>query len=319
MNTCMEKIDIRMLKYKNYIKKHPQKAYGYYCMGELLLMVGECMAAEEYFNKALSADSGFARAGIGLIGAYAYRGKFLKAARYYGTNIETLKRRRIYGIKLAGVLSCAYANGAFSGKQRGLLSVLIYKYEIKVLNDLYNKDPGNLAANLLLCIDCLNACRTDYKAVVIYNTCVNLDGLCDGMRWKLIKLLSADDPSILDNKELADKFSGMPDASCGAEYINTIFEAALEQKTVEKARKLLKSIKDGGKSPSSRSLWKYVKRCMEDSIYDASVLNCCRKLISNGWIDSVTVEAMKKMKELRIAARTEQEDRILELYGYKYD
>lgn len=320
MNTCMEKTDIRMLKYKNYIKNHPRKAYGYYCMGELFLLTGDYKTAEEYFNRALSINGGFTRAMIGLISVFAYQCRFLKAVRYYNSNIENLTGKHIYGIKLASVISCAFDGGIFSSRRRSLISSLFYKYEMKILNDIYNKDPGNLAANLLLCIDCLSTCRTDDRAVVIYNACVGLDGICDGMRWSLVKALSKDYPSIYGDKKLAAKFSGIPDASCRAEYINTIFEAALEQKNIEKSRKLLNSLnslKDCGKSLPPRSLWKYVNLCIENSIYDASVLNCCRKLIMQGWIDSTTAKAMKRMKEFRVAAGTEQEDRILELYGYK--
>jgi len=71
-------IERRILKYEQYVKEHPKKAYGYYCLGRLHMMDGKYKLAEEYFKKSLAVDGNYTFSIIGLIEACVFRRKFLK-------------------------------------------------------------------------------------------------------------------------------------------------------------------------------------------------------------------------------------------------
>jgi len=310
-------LDLIILKYKNYIRRYPQKAYGYYCMGMLHLLSGEYKAAEEFLNKSLSMDNNLTRARIGIIESYICRNRYSRAVHYYNKHYFELNAKNVYKVKLARAVSSIHDNNRLYSKPSGLIHTLINKYEMQSIHSFYKKDPGNLLANLILCLDYIHTVMSGDRAAVVYNTCVYMDGLSDKLRWNVIKMISKETPSVYRNTGLAGKFSGIPDKNCPSEYINTIFEAAIKSGEIRKLNRLFNSIAEADRILTPSNIWKYIYLCREASVYDASVFKSCRKLLKSGWVDIVTVQVMNKLKELHIAQNTDYEDRILELYGYE--
>ena len=97
-------MDIRIIKYEQYIKENPEKAYGFYCLGRLYFNLGKYNAAENYFKKALSLDEGYTRAIIALIELYVYKKKFIKAVFLFPNTDKILIKIIYLELNLFGVL-----------------------------------------------------------------------------------------------------------------------------------------------------------------------------------------------------------------------
>ncbi|MGI6778933.1 MAG: tetratricopeptide repeat protein [Acetivibrionales bacterium] len=310
------KVGLRILKYKNYIKKHPQKPYGYYCLGHLYITEGKYKTAEQFFSKALSLNSGYTLAKIGLIKCFICRGKILKAVRFYNANMEEINSKQIFIKKLIrNISSCWDNNLAFS--HQGLFPSIILKYSIKALETLYKSKPCNIVATLILCIYYLAKGDIEGKALSVYNSCVCMDAITDSMRWTLVKTLSTANPDIFENTAIAEKFSRLPEPNCPPLYANKIFEAALKYRgSMSKAKIIFESMEKPDKVISLLNLWEYTRQCSEASLYDVSVYRCCSILLKAGWVDKVLAGAVKSIKKMNIVHDLKQEERILHLFGY---
>jgi tetratricopeptide (TPR) repeat protein len=316
MELNQKKLDLRMLKYKNYIRRHPKKAYGYYCMGKLKLTMGQHKDAVELFNKALFLDDEFIYARIGLIECHIAKRRLVKASGYFQSHAESFAKKNIHMLRLVKAVSSYCGRTDLDTNHMGLFQLVVFRYEIFSLKNSYIRDPANIVTNLLLCINYLSSKVSDDKAMVVYNTCVRLDGLCDNMRWAIVNKLSKDDLSILENIEIAAMFDAIPDKDCPSVYINTIFEASLKTKSIKEIKKIFNSINENDKVLSLPNQWKYILKCTENSIYDISVYKCCKKLIGAGWVDNILAETLYRLKELKIIENTANEEKVLGLFGY---
>lgn len=316
MELNQKRLDLRMLKYKNYIRRHPQKAYGYYCMGKLKLTMDQHKDAVELFNKALSLDDGFIYARIGLVECFITRGRLVKASNYFHRHAKSFSKKNIHMLRLINSVSSYYSSAALDTNNMGFFKLAVLKYELYSLKSRYGREPANIVAGLLLCINYLLSEVTDEKAVAIYNECVGLEGLCDSMRWAIVNKLSKDNPAILKNIEIAAMFESIPDKDCSSVYVNTIFEAFLKNKSIKEIKRILDGINESEKVLSLSNQWKYVLECMENSIYDISVYKCCKRLIGAGWVDNILAGTLYRLKELKIIENIGNEEKVLSLFGY---
>lgn len=310
------RVDIRIVKYKNYIKKHPQKPYGYYCLGQLNILASRYKDAEKYFAKALLLDNNYTYAKVGLIKALIYRKKVLKAVHLYNKYNDEINQKKVFVNKLVRGISSCWGKKELDGKKQGLFSAIYFKYVVQVLNNLFNSQIDNLVLNLVLCIYYLSREDKTDKALVVYNNCVKLDGLTDKMRWALVKALSTANPAIYKDSEIAGKFSKVPVPNCPSAYANKIFEVFLRQGKIKKAKAVFEDIENPDKVISQSNLWEYVNLCTKNSYYDISVYMCCSRLLKAGWINNVLAHALRKIKELNIVSDTKQEEKVLKLFGY---
>lgn len=317
MNRDSEKLGLRILKYKDYISKYPDKAYGHYCLGSLYLMDGQYKAGEKCFLKALALKAGYVPALIGIIEAALCQKKLLKAVNLYTLHSSSIKEKKVFMAGLIKKISSHFMEAETIMKPASLLASILFKYEMFAMNALYKKDPANEAANIILCMNYFTEKNMSDKAVVVYNTCVLLDGLDDVMRWELVKLLSQEDPSIYHNTEIAAKFASIPDTAIASKYADTLFERALFDFKADRFKKLSSSFKGLENSLSLKNQWKYLKWCKDNSYYNSLTVKCCRRLIKSGWVDSLIADSVEQLKRHKLAGSTEHEDHILELFGYK--
>lgn len=312
----IKKLDLRILKYKSYIARHPDKAHGYYCLGKLTLMVGGPKASESYFGKALSLEQNYVPAVIGMIEAYVCGGKFSDTVRFYDKYLCSINKKRIYKTRLIRAVSSLYNDGFPDMTPYGLLQRFMLGLRARRLASVLEKDPGNTLVSLILCIYFLHRNDSSSRATTVYNTCVCLDDLDDGLRWALVKVLSKKDRAVFQDTRIAHKFTDIPGADCPAEYLNMLIAAALADNNLKKANKMLDSLKDFEKALTPGNLWKYMSLCGENGVYDARVARCCRKLLKSGWMDSRLAQVLTMVKPLHPALFNGYEEKVLKLFGY---
>jgi tetratricopeptide (TPR) repeat protein len=306
-----------MLKYENFIRNNPEKAHGYYCVGKLCFKLGQYKAAESYFKKALFISNSHTAAKIWLITCYIYRRKLLKALNYYENIEKDVNSKKVYKMRLASLLSSLYRDNVINSMSHGFISQLHLKYAAQAVEKTLRKDTGSIFANLLISMYFLSKRDISRKALLIHSKTVEIDGINDDFRWALVRILFKDDPSVYRNKNIADKFSDIPSSDCPSLFVNTVFEASLNQNIKQKIQRMAVSIDSNSKTLTHFNLWKYITWCRDNEIYDTTVFSCCKKLLRTGWIDKTLFETFLKLKKLGIAKDTEKEDRLFTLYGYQ--
>ena len=320
--------DIRVIKYENYVKRHPHKAYGHYCRGKLFSDAGQYKKAEDCFHKALTLNRQYTVAVIGLIKAYVFRGKFLKAVKLYDRYAADIEKKNIYKLKLGRALSDYYESDGIETRMASFLSQLTLLYAVHKMLRRYRegsasvREPDNRVVNLLLCIYYLSVdddANQPKETGGIYNACVRMPGISDLLRWVLIKKVSEIDSEIYDNVEIAGLFSGIPDHECPQQYANQIVNVGLKQQKIHKVNKICASDEGLYKRLTSANLWTYVFMCQEKGIFDMTVYQCCTRLLKTGWVDKMLAETFGKLKDLEVVNHVDADkaDAILVLYGYK--
>lgn len=318
------RLDIKIIKYENYIKKNPKKAYGYYSLGKIYLLGKQYKKAETYFKQALSLQKDYMLAVVGLITVNIYRGKHLKAAKVYRQYIQKLAAKNIYQRRICRAISSYYLAGSFKKNQESVISSWRFMLSIKAMHqwtdtDVSKKDrPHNLVALMLQTISYLSNYEKESlptQVIDVYLYCAKLPGLHDDMRWQLIQRLSIDLEAD-QNDEMISLFETIPKNGT-ATLTNKIFKMALKKQPFYKIRQLYEAASETRVSLSLENLWMYVKMCSEQNVWDKSVYICCSKLLSQGWIDKVIAQAINTLKAKNIVSDIAKEQQILALYGYE--
>jgi len=311
------KIDIRILKYEEYVKKHPKKAYGYYCLGNLHMMIGRYKLAEDYFKKSLAVDGNYTLSIIGMIEAYVFRRKFMKAVYLFSKNRQKIIDKYIYRVKLVRGVSSFYSKTVlFRTETKGLFSVFFLKYSMYYIKKLVNSESNNIVLKLILCMYYLNSGEKSFYIVQLFKTCIYWDGLEDTFRWALIKQLSEMGEKLYYDINIARKFTTVPDANCSDEYVDMIFSSALDKGNSSWIAGIYDTAGKYNKNISPRLMWRYVQWSRENSFYDPSVYDCCKKLMKMGWMDNVIANTMLKFKEKNAVKLGNEAERALRLFGY---
>lgn len=317
MKNKTKKMDIRILKYEEYVKKHPQKAYGYYCLGRLHLMTGKYKLAEEYFNKSLAKDSDYVLAKVGLIEASVFKKKFLKAVYLFTKYRRDIIDKYIYRVKLVrGVSSFYRKDDIFRNQGGGLFSVLLLNYSIHYIKKLVDKEASNIVLKLILCMYYLKTGEKSFYTVQLFKTCVYWDGLDDTLRWTLIERLAELGDKLFYDVDIARKFSTIPDSKCSNEYVSMIFNTALRKNDKAKIVRVYEAANKYNKSISTGLLWRYICWSKDNSFFDPSVYDCCKKLMKLGWMDKVIAHMLLKFEEKKAVKLEDETEKALKLFGY---
>ncbi|NLP15386.1 MAG: hypothetical protein GX383_13120 [Clostridium sp.] len=317
MKNKIKKIDIRILKYEEYVKKHPEKAYGYYCLGRLYLMTGQYKLAEEYFNKSLTKDSNYVLSKVGMIETSVFRKKFLKAVYLFTKYRRDIIDKYVYRVKLVRGVSSFYSkNDLFRTQGGGLFSILFLNYSIYYIKKLVDKESSNIVLKLILCMYYLKTGEKSFYTIQLFKTCVYWDGLDDVLRWNLIERLAELGEKLFYDVDIARKFSTIPDSKCSNEYVSMIFNTALKKDDKAKIVRVYEAANKYNKSISANLLWGYVYWSKKNSFYDASVYDCCKRLMKLGWMDNVIAHMLLKFKEKKAVRLGSETEKALKLFGY---
>lgn len=313
------KIDIRIVKYEQYVKENPQKAYGFYCLGRLYFILGKHKTAENYFKKALLLDEGYTRAIIALIELYVYRKKFIKAVYLFSKHRQDINKNYIFRVKLVRGVSSFYSkDDFFRTGSIGFLKKLFLKNTMRYAKDLVPKESSNIVLKIILCMYYLKTGENNIFVMQMFKTCVYWDGLDDHLRWGLLKALSDSGNNLVYDMYIARKFTSIPHSNCSDEYAGIILAASMLKGDVTKASEIYNLANKYNKKLAPEIMWRYVYWCEENSFYDNSVYDCCKKLIKLGWMDRVVARTLLVFKDKSNVKLSKRDEQILKLYGYTH-
>lgn len=312
-----EKLNALVSKYESYIKKNPKQPRTYYYLGQIKMDLGKYKEAQEDFEKAISFDPNFTWAKVGLIVAHVFRRKFVQAVNLYSQYRMDISAKNVFSRKLIkGVSEFYYKDGLFSQNSKELSSPLFYKLTIQPLLSKYGEDPGNVVLVLLLSMYYMAKKEKSLDIMNILKICVYMDSVEDNMRWSLLKAIADCGEKLYLDLDIASKFTSIPEPDCTDEYVKTIFGAVVLGRNKYKVKNIFNSMRRLGKKVSLNMMWKYIDWAWNVELYDLSVYECCSTLIMAGWIDILVLEMMGKLVEKNIITATDEELKILNLYGY---
>jgi len=312
-----EKLKLLVSKYENYIKKNSKEARAYYFLGRIKMELAKYKEAQEDFEKAISIVPQYTMAKVGLIVATVFRRKFAQAASLYTQYRMDFSLKSIYNKKLVrGVSEFYYSEGFFSKGSKEISGPLFHKFTIQPLLSKYMEDPGNVVLILILSMYYIAKDEKSLDILNILKICVYMDSVDDNMRWALLNAIANCGEKLYLDLDIASKFSSVPEPECTDEYIKTIFGAVVLGRNRYKVKNIYNTIVKSGKKMTLSMMWKYVDWSWNVELYDLTVYECCSALIKAGWTDIFVLEMMSKLIEHNIISATEEELKVLKLYGY---
>ena len=178
--------DIKFIKLMDYTARYPEKSIGYFCLARLCMDSGRYDAAGDYL-KALSGSRRPAPVIIAAIENCVKQGKFLKAANYYEKYRHILESKNISRQRTArAVTSIFESERKILNRKTGIVPLQL----LQPVSSLFGKKEDNLVTILLLAMH--KAVNKDMgeRALLLYNKILNMNGVSDGFRWHLLKLLA---------------------------------------------------------------------------------------------------------------------------------
>ncbi|NLL06997.1 MAG: tetratricopeptide repeat protein [Clostridiaceae bacterium] len=312
-----EKLNILVSKYDSLIKKEPKNPKAYYCLGRVKMNLAKYKEAQEDFEKAISIDPNYTLAKVGLIVANVFRRRFVQAVNLYTQYRMDISLKSVFIKKvIRGVSEFYYYGGYFNQKSREISNPLFYRLTIQPLLSKYIEDPGNIVLILILSMYYMGKNEKSLDIMKILKICVYLDSVDDNMRWALLKAIADCGEKLYLDLDIASKFKSIPEPDCTDEYVKTIFGAVVLGRNKYTVKNIYNSMNKSGKKMSLNMMWKYVDWSWNVELYDLSVYECCRVLIMSGWADILVLEMMDKLIKHGIITATDEELKILKLYGY---
>ncbi len=310
------RLDIRVVKFQDYIRRKPESPFGYYGLGIQYMLSEKYSMADRMFQHALKINPHYMPAKIGRLEFLLYEKKYVSAARYYYKNKSAFQKKTLYTTRVQRITSRLYYNKGFSLYMKKIRSRFVFKEGIGILQRMFNNGPDNPIVNLLLSMFFLKEGIDNEKAFVLYNICVTMKGIEDGLRWDLIKALSKEQPDILHNEHIAGLFSSIPEGALDNGYANILLNHFITLQDKERVTGAFLALQKRHIYPDVKTLWQYLVFCRNNNIWDNMLFLCCRKLIDSGWIDKVVAATIRELKIKNIAESTRDLDKILLLYGY---
>ncbi|WP_010251778.1 tetratricopeptide repeat protein [Acetivibrio cellulolyticus] len=317
MNKDLEKLNIFVSKYENYVKKNPKQAHGYYCLGWLNLNLAKYKDAQEHFEKAISIDSTHTLSKVGLIVTNVFRRKFVQAVNLYSQYRNDINRKNIFKIKMIRGVSEFYSKDSFfSKKSKETSNPLFYKLTIQPLLARLTEETDNFVLILLLAMYYMSVDERSLDIMYILKVCVYVEAIDDNMRWALIRAIADCGEKLYYDLDIASKFTSIPETDCPDEYVKTIYNTALLGRNKYKVKNIINSMNKSGKDMTLSMAWKYVDWSWNVELYDLSVYECCNRLLMSGWVDIVLLEMMAKLEKQNIITFTDEELSVLKIYDY---
>lgn len=310
------RLEIRLLKFQDYIRRKPNSPFGYYGLGVQYMLSGKPAAAERMFSHALKIDPLYTPAKLGRLEILLYTRKYLAATRYYQKNADCFKKKNIYGLRIGRATSQLYCSRSFFRHMGNMRSTFVFGERFGMLQKMFDSNTGNLVAALLLAMHFLKQQREDARAHEIYRSCVQMPGLNDKLRWDLVQILSKEQPAILEDPAIACMFEAMPDGVGNSEYASFLLSQFIKQQDQDKVLKAFSELQKKHLYPDRKTLWQYIYFCRKKNLWTPLLTNCCQRLLSCGWVDGLLADTVRELKVRGLAENTREMDALLSLYGY---
>ena len=309
-------LDIRMLKFQDYIRRKPDRPFGYYGLGIQYMLAGKPGLADKMFTQALKKNPGYVPAKSGKLEVLLAEERYVAAARYYQKNRESFERKRIYAKRVHRTVSRIYLLRSFSVHLEKLRSIFAFDEKIGALQKMYNANAKNPVVNILLSMYFLKKEKDDDRAFALYNLCVGLDGICDRLRWDLVNILSKKQPAILRDTKIADLFQSIPENLYKVDYVNFLLTCFMAQHDMEKVMNAFSNVNERQLVPSRRTMWEFLYFCSSRDVWNSTAASYCQKLIENGWVNSFLSQTAIRLKNKGFISSNNKIFSILSLYGY---
>lgn len=310
------RLDIRIVKFQDYIRRKPENPFGYYGLGVQYLLAGKPAQADRMFMEALKINPSYMPAHLGKLEYLLSEKKFLSAARYFHRNRDSFRRKKIYMNRIHRMTSQLYLSRGFYRHTGRIRSLFVFKDGVGILQRMFNTSSENPIVSLLLGMYMMKTGREDERALVIYNLCVAMEGIEDKLRWDMIQVLSVENPNILRNENIAGMFFSIPEAVYGKDYVNFLITRFIRQRDREKVVKAISDLIKKHALPDKKTLWQYLLFCHEENIWNPTLAPCCQKLVAVGWVDRFVASVTKDLVQRGLMDNTSEIDKILALYGY---
>lgn len=311
------RLELRSIKFQDYIRKKPGSPFGYYGLGVQYMLSGKPASAERMFARALKLDADYVPAKLGKLEYLLFDGKYLAACRYYRKNSGCFSAKKIHLYRVHGIVSRLYRTRGFYRQSRSLGSLFVFANGYGLLQRMFDNEPDNPVVNLLLAMFFLKNRSEEERARVVYNLCVRMEGIADKLRWDLVQMISKEQPAVLQDPGIAGMFSAIPEGAVGSKYAGVLLTAFMQQHDRNKVLKAFSDLQKSHAYPDGKTLWKYLHFCRSGNLWSPSLSACCQKLASTGWMDSFLANMVKELKNRGMAENTRELDRLLGLYGYQ--
>jgi len=309
-------LDIRIVKFQDLIGRKPDKPFGYYGLGVQYMLSGKTNMADRMFTQALDIKPGYMPAILGKLEILLMEKKLVSAARFYQKHSDLFGRKKIYTTRAQRITGSLYLGKFFYHYLKTIRSVFVFNETIGILQRMFIADRSNPVVNLLLAMFFMKEGRENERASVLYNLCVNMEGIPDKLRWDLVKILAKDKPDILGDEKIAALFSTIPESALGNPYANFILKQFILLGDTDRINRAFTEFNKKHSFPDSKTMWQYIDFCRKNDIWNSAVFACCQKLIDIGWIDKIVAEAIIGLKNKKIGEHTRNMEKILSLYGY---
>ncbi|HEY8500744.1 MAG TPA: hypothetical protein VIL89_09005 [Clostridia bacterium] len=309
-------LDIRIVKFQDLIGRKPDKPFGYYGIGIQYMLSGNPNMADRMFTQALNIKPGYMPAVLGKLEILLTEKKLVSAARFYQKNRDLFRRKKINITRAQRITGSLYLGKFFYHYLKTIKSIFVFNETIGVLWKMFSTDSANPVVNLLLAMFFLKEGKKNEQAPVLYNLCVNMEGIPDKLRWDLVKTLAKEKPDILENEKIASLFSTVPEGALGNPYSSFILKQFILLGDIDRIDRAFSEFNKRHSSPDSKTMWLYIDFCRKNDIWNSTVFNCCQKLIDSGWIDKIVAEVIIGLKNKKITEHTRSMDKILSIYGY---
>lgn len=310
------RLDIRIIKFQDYIRRKPGNPFGYYGLGVQYMFSGKPSQAERMFSQALKIDPEYVPAKLGRLEVLLAEKKLLSACRYYQQNAEVFRQKKLFITRIQRMTSELYRSRGFYRYTGTLKSIFVFGERFGVLRRMFDSETDNMVAAILLAMFLIKRRTEDKYACSVFKRCVGMDGINDRLRWDLMQALSKELPSIWEDPCIAGMFSTIPDGACSNRYASFLLSRFIQQQNEEKVLKAFALLYKNHIFPDRKTQWQYLYFCRTREIWNPAMFSCCQKLLASGWVDSFVASTVKELKKRGMAENSREADNLLSMYGY---
>ncbi|NLC19686.1 MAG: hypothetical protein GX757_10825, partial [Clostridiales bacterium] len=266
------RLDIRIIKFQDYIRRKPDRPFGYYGIGVLYMLSGKPSVADKMFTHALKINPDYTPAKLGKLEYFLSERKYISAARYYKKNADSFSNKRIYIVRIERITSQLYLTRGFYRYAKRFIRLVSFSEKLGFLQRMFSSGSDNPVASLLLAMFYLKHGNKDNRAQVLYNLCVGMEGINDRLRWDLVKAISEQQPAILKDAKIGGLFKNIPDSAIGNEYTDFLASLFIAQQNQEKVLKAFSVFHKRHALPDKKVLWKYLHFCYKRDLSNPALV-----------------------------------------------
>ncbi len=290
---------------------------SHYAFSYLSLKDGDYKRAIRGFNYSLKNNVEVEKSVIGLICAYSCSGKYQKAITIFEKHEHLLILNKSYRHMLIHDLSFLLYNDqtALHKLRDGYFSSFFLGLSMKRTLEEYELDKANVLAIIFLSYWYFVTGRRPNGANEILKTCLFFPTLDKDFRWKLLRRMAITNKELLNDTQIASKFSSIPKSIDSPEYVNQLILSSLFSKDLLSAQERIVQGKELDQSFSNEVMWNYIKLTVDLNAIDETTVFFARALLNSGWIDSYVSTSISFGYKNKSPYSTKKDIEKLQMFG----